>query len=413
VATISQKIFSRASGSTRTVEPGEIVEADVDYAMSHDGTSVLAIKAFKEMGSGMVWDPERIVIPFDHIVPANNETAATMQKEIRAWIREQGIVNFFDCGSGVCHQVFPEQGFALPGFLVVGADSHSCTYGALGAFGTGVGATDMAEIYSQGRLWFKVPETMGIKMIGRLRPFVSAKDIALMVIGDMGADGANYQAVEFTGPAIDDLSISGRMTLCNLGIEMGAKAAIVPPDEKTEAYLKGRARMEYTPVHSDPGSYDCEIEYDVSDLEPLVSVPFRVDNVKPVSDLEGREVDQVFIGTCTNGRLEDLEVAARILRGKTVKVRTLVIPASRQVLLEALKMGIIEDLAKAGAMIAPPGCGPCLGAHMGVLGEGEACVSTSNRNFPGRMGKGGLVFLASPATAAASALKGYIIPPDR
>ncbi len=413
MATISQKIFSRASGSARTVEPGEIVEADVDYAMSHDGTSVLAIKAFKEMGSGMVWDPERIVIPFDHIVPANNETAATMQKEIRAWIREQGIVNFFDCGSGVCHQVFPEQGFALPGLLVVGADSHSCTYGAFGAFGTGVGATDMAEIYSQGRLWFKVPETIGVKMTGRLRPFVSAKDIALMVIGNMGADGANYQAVEFTGPAIEDLSISGRMTLCNLGIEMGAKAAIVPPDEKTEAYLKGRARMEYTPVHSDPGSYDCEIEYDVSDLEPLVSVPFRVDKVKPVSDLEGREVDQVFIGTCTNGRLEDMEVAARILRGKTVKIRTLVIPASREVLLEALKIGIIEDLARAGAMIAPPGCGPCLGAHMGVLGESEVCVSTSNRNFPGRMGKDGLVFLASPATAAASALKGYITSPDR
>lgn len=413
MATISQKIFSRASGSARIVEPGEIVEADVDYAMSHDGTSVLAIKAFKEMGSETVWDPERIVIPFDHIVPANNETAATLQKEIRTWIREQRIINFFDCGSGVCHQVFPEQGFALPGILVVGADSHSCTYGAFGAFGTGVGATDMAEIYSQGRLWFKVPETIGVKMTGKLRPFVSAKDIALMVIGDMGADGANYQAVEFTGPAIEDLSISGRMTLCNLGIEMGAKAAIVPPDEKTKAYLKGRARMEYTPVHSDPGSYDCEIEYDVSDLEPLVSVPFRVDNVKPVSDLEGREVDQVFIGTCTNGRLEDLEVAARILRGKTVKIRTLVIPASRQVLLEALKMGIIEDLVKAGAMIAPPGCGPCLGAHMGVLGEGEACVSTSNRNFPGRMGKDGLVFLASPATAAASALKGYITPPDR
>lgn len=413
MATISQKIFSRASGSARTVEPGEIVEADVDYAMSHDGTSVLAIKAFKEMGSGMVWDPERIVIPFDHIVPANNETAATLQKEIRTWIMEQGIVNFFDCGSGICHQVFPEQGFALPGLLVVGADSHSCTYGAFGAFGTGVGATDMAEIYSQGRLWFKVPETIEVKMTGRLRPHVSAKDIALMVIGDMGADGANYQAVEFTGPVIEDLSISGRMTLCNLGIEMGAKAAIVPPDEKTKAYLNGRARRDYTPVHSDPGSYNCEIEYNVSDLEPMVSVPFRVDNVKPVSELEGREVDQVFIGTCTNGRLEDLEAAARILRGKTVKVRTLVIPASRQVLLEALKTGIIENLARAGAMIAPPGCGPCLGAHMGVIGEGEACVSTSNRNFPGRMGKDGLVFLASPATAAASALKGYITPPDR
>jgi methanogen homoaconitase large subunit len=413
VATISQKIFTRASGSARTVEPGEIVEAGVDYAMSHDGTSVLAIKSFREMGSKSVWDPKRIVVPFDHIVPANNETAATLQKEVRAWIREQGIANFFDCGSGVCHQVFPEQGFALPGLLVVGADSHSCTYGAFGAFGTGVGATDMAEIYSRGRLWFKVPKTIGVKITGKLRPNVSAKDLALMVIGDLGADGASYQAVEYVGPVVESLSISGRMTLCNLGIEMGAKAAIVPPDEKTDAFLKGRARAEYAPLRSDPGSYDCDLEYDVSGLEPLIAVPFRVDSVLPVSDLEGREIDQVFIGTCTNGRLEDLEAAAKILKGRKVKARTLVIPASREVLLEALRSGIIETLIDAGVMIGPPGCGPCLGAHMGVLGDGEACVSTSNRNFPGRMGKGGLVFLASPATAAATALKGYIAPPDR
>ncbi len=413
MATISQKIFTRASGSARTVEPGEIVEASVDYAMSHDGTSVLAIKSFRDMGSKSVWDPGRVVVPFDHIVPANNETAATLQKEVRDWIKEQGIVNFFDCGSGVCHQVFPEQGFALPGLLVVGADSHSCTYGAFGAFGTGVGATDMAEIYSRGRLWFKVPKTVGIKITGNLRPNVSAKDLALMVIGDLGADGANYQAVEYVGPVVEGLSISGRMTLCNLGIEMGAKAAIVPPDEKTDAFLRGRAKAEYTPVRSDPSSYDCELEYDVSELEPLIAVPFRVDNVKAVSDLEGREIDQVFIGTCTNGRLEDLEAAARILKGRKVKIRTLVIPASRDVLLDALKKGIIETLVEAGAMIGPLGCGPCLGAHMGVLGEGEACVSTSNRNFPGRMGKGGLVFLASPATAAATALKGYITSPDK
>lgn len=409
--TISQKIFTRASGSKRTAEPGEIVEASVDYAMSHDGTSVLAIKAFKEMESKMVWDPERIVIPFDHIVPANNETAATLQKEVRAWACEQGITNFYDCGCGVCHQVFPEQGFALPGLLVVGADSHSCTYGAFGAFGTGVGATDMAEIYSRGRLWFKVPKTLAIKVTGRLRPFVSAKDLALMVIGNLGADGATYRAVEYTGPVIEDLSISGRMTLCNLGVEMGAKTAIVPPDEKTAEYLRGRARQDYTPVHSDPGSYDQEIEYDVSELEPQVAVPYRVDNVRKVADLAGKEVDQVFIGTCTNGRLEDLRIAARILEGKRVKARTLVIPASREVLLDALRMGIIETLVRAGAIVAPPGCGPCLGAHMGVLGEGEVCISTSNRNFPGRMGKGGSVYLASPATAAASAAAGCITDP--
>ena len=410
--TISQKIFSRASGSARMVEPGEIVEAGVDYAMSHDGTSVLAIRAFKEMASERVWDPERIVIPFDHIVPANNETAAELQKDVRSWIREQNIANFFDSGCGVCHQVFPEQGFALPGLLLVGADSHSCTYGAFGAFGTGVGATDMAEIYSRGRLWFKVPETIAVHLSGSRRPNVSAKDIALMVIGQLGADGATYKAVEYIGPAAEALSISGRMTLCNLGVEMGAKAAIFPPDEKTEQFLAGRARQAYQPVYSDPGSYDVTIEYDISDLEPQVAVPFRVDNVRPVSEMAGLPVDQVFIGTCTNGRLEDLEAAARILKGQQVKARTLVIPASRQVLLEALQKGIIQILVETGAMIGPPGCGPCLGAHMGVLAEGEVCVSTSNRNFPGRMGKGGLVYLASPATAAASALQGCLAVPE-
>ena len=346
-----------------------------------------------------------------HIVPANNETAADLQREVRNGAREQNISHFFDCGTGVCHQVFPEQGFALPGTLLVGADSHSCTYGAFGAFGTGVGATDMAEIYSAGRLWFRVPETIGIKVEGRLAPFVSAKDIALQVIGDLGADGATYKAVEYIGPAIEGLSISGRMTLCNLGVEMGAKAAIVPPDEKTDEWLRGRARQPYTQVFSDPDSYQQQYDYDVTELEPQVAAPFRVDNVRPVSELAGLKIDQAFIGTCTNGRLEDLEAAARILKGKRVRARTLVIPASREVLLDALKKGIIQTLVEAGAMIGPPGCGPCLGAHMGVLAEGEVCVSTSNRNFPGRMGKGGLVYLASPATVAASALQGRLAVP--
>lgn len=411
MATISQKILSRASGYDGMAEPGEIVEAEIDYAMSHDGTSVLAIRSFREMGSEKVWDPDRVVVPYDHIVPANNETAADLQREVRNWAREQNISHFFDCGTGVCHQVFPEQGFALPGTLLVGADSHSCTYGAFGAFGTGVGATDMAEIYSAGRLWFRVPETIGIKVEGRLAPFVSAKDIALQVIGDLGADGATYKAVEYIGPAIEGLSISGRMTLCNLGVEMGAKAAIVPPDEKTDEWLRGRARQPYTQVFSDPDSYQQQYDYDIAELEPQVAAPFRVDNVRPVSELAGLKIDQAFIGTCTNGRLEDLEAAAGILKGKKVRARTLVIPASREVLLDALKKGIIQTLVEAGAMIGPPGCGPCLGAHMGVLAEGEVCVSTSNRNFPGRMGKGGLVYLASPATVAASALQGRLAVP--
>lgn len=411
--TISQKILTRASGSESIVEPGEIVEADVDYAMSHDGTSVLAIKAFQDMESERVWDPERIVIPFDHQIPANNDVAATLQKEVRDWARAMGISNFFDCGTGVCHQVFPEQGFAMPGKLIVGADSHSCTYGAFGAFATGVGATDMAEIYSRGRLWFKVPETIGIRVTGKLGPNVAAKDLALKIIGDLGADGATYKAIEYFGPTIEEMSISGRMTLCNMGVEMGAKATIVPPDEKTDAFLKGRAREEYSPVFSDPGSYDTVLEYDVSDLEPQVAFPCRVDNVRPVSELEGTRIDQVFIGTCTNGRLEDLEAAAKIIKGHKVAVRTLIIPASREILLKALRQGIIEILVEAGAMIGPPGCGPCLGAHMGVLGDGEVCLSTSNRNFPGRMGKGGSVYLASPATAAFGAIKGYITDPGK
>jgi methanogen homoaconitase large subunit len=411
LATISQKILSRASGYDGMAEPGEIVEAEIDYAMSHDGTSVLAIRSFREMGSEKVWDPDRVVVPYDHIVPANNETAADLQREVRNWAREQNISHFFDCGTGVCHQVFPEQGFALPGTLLVGADSHSCTYGAFGAFGTGVGATDMAEIYSAGRLWFRVPETIGVTVEGRLAPFVSAKDIALQVIGDLGADGATYKAVEYIGTAIEGLSISGRMTLCNLGVEMGAKAAIVPPDDKTDEWLRGRARQPYTQVFSDPDSYQQQYGYDIAELEPQVAAPFRVDNVRPVSELAGLKIDQAFIGTCTNGRLEDLEAAAGILKGKRVRARTLVIPASREVLLDALKRGIIQTLVEAGAMIGPPGCGPCLGAHMGVLAEGEVCVSTSNRNFPGRMGKGGLVYLASPATVAASALQGRLAVP--
>ncbi len=409
MATISEKIFSRASG--HRAEAGEIVEAEVDYAMSHDGTSVLAIKAFTEMGSERVWDPERIVVPFDHIVPANNSTAADLQRMVRSWARDQGIVHFFEGGRGICHQVFPEEGFALPGTLLVGADSHSCTYGAFGAFGTGVGATDMAEIYSRGRLWFKVPETIAVRISGRLGEMVLAKDLTLMLVGAIGADGATYRALEYLGETVESLSISGRMTLCNMGVEMGAKAAIVPADGTTEEYLRGRARGPYQPVRSDPGSYDAEMEFDVSDLSPQVAVPFRVDQVRPVGDLAGTEVDQVFIGTCTNGRLEDLEVAARILKGREVKARTLVIPASREVFLQALSSGVLEALVRAGAMIGTPGCGPCLGAHMGVISEGEVCLSTANRNFPGRMGKGGLVYLASPATAAASAISGEITDP--
>lgn len=408
--TISEKILSRASG--KTAAAGDFVIANIDYAMAHDGTSVLAVKAFKEMGAKKVWDPARIIIPFDHIAPANNETAAKLQQGIRQWVKEQGITNFFDVGDGICHQVLPEQGFAMPGKLIIGADSHSCTYGAFGAFATGVGATDMAEIFATGKLWLRVPQTIRITVEGRLGKGVSAKDMTLYIIKKLGADGANYRAVEYYGDAITSLSIPQRMTLCNMAIEMGAKAGIVPPDETTEKYLKGRAREKYTPVFADADAqYSDEFNFDVGDLEPQVSKPHEVDNVVSVGEVTGTPLDQVFIGSCTNGRYEDLEIVARILKGKKVRVRTIVLPASRDVLIKATESGIIATLLKAGAIVAPPGCGPCLGAHMGVICEGETCLSTSNRNFRGRMGAGGLIYLSSPETAAASALTGKIADP--
>ena len=408
--TISEKILSRASG--KPAKADDFVIANIDYAMAHDGTSVLAVKAFNEMGAKKVWNPKRIIIPFDHIAPANNETAAKLQQSIRKWLREQGITNFFDVGEGICHQLLPEHGFALPGKLIIGADSHSCTYGAFGAFATGVGATDMAEIFATGKLWLRVPRTIRITVEGKLTKGVSAKDLTLCIIKKVGTDGANYKAIEYYGETISGLSIPERMTLCNMSIEMGAKTGIVPPDEQTFGYLKGKAKEKYTPVYADEEAQYCEeYNFDVNDLEPLVAKPHEVDNVSSVSEVAGTPLDQIFIGSCTNGRYEDLEVVANILRGKKVKVRTIVLPASRSILIKATESGIIAALLKAGVIIAPPGCGPCLGAHMGVLCEGETCLSTSNRNFKGRMGAGGLIYLASPETAAASALRGEIADP--
>ncbi len=410
MSTISEKIFSRASG--KEAKANDFVTANIDYAMAHDGTSVLAVRSFREMGVEKVWNPERIVIPFDHISPANNETAAALQHDIRSWISEQGIPNFYEIGEGICHQVFPENGFALPGKLVVGADSHSCTYGAFGAFGTGVGATDMSEIFATGKLWFKVPESMKVTVNGKLGKRISAKDLTLNVIGTVGAAGATYRAVEFYGDTIESLSMSGRMTLSNMAIEMGAKTGIVPPDKTTFDFIKDRAVEEYEPVYSDENAtYIKEYNIDVTDLEPQIARPHEVDNVCGVSEVEGTKVDQVFIGTCTNGRLEDLEVAAEILKGEKVAVRTVIAPASRSVLIEAMRNGTAETLLQAGVALITPGCGPCLGAHMGVIGEGEVCISTANRNFKGRMGTGGFIYLASPATAAASALTGEISDP--
>lgn len=410
MSTISEKIFSRASGTR--AKANDFVIADVDYAMAHDGTSILAVRSFREMETEKVWNPDRIIIPFDHLTPANTDTTAALQKDIRGWLKEQGIKNFYDVGEGICHQLLPEKGFALPGKLIVGADSHSCTYGAFGAFGTGVGATDMAEIFSTGKLWFKVPESIRITAEGKLGKHVCAKDLTLNIIGTLGVAGATYKAAEFYGSTIESLSISSRMTLCNMAIEMGAKAGIVPPDKKTFDYLKGRTEEKYEPVYADEDAhYSQEYHFDADVLEPQVACPHNVDNVHGISELPPTKIDQAFIGTCTNGRLEDLEVAASILKGEKVAVRTLVIPASREVFLEAARKGIIETLLEAGATVGTPGCGPCLGGHMGVIAKDEVCISTANRNFKGRMGTGGFVYLASPATAAASALTGEITSP--
>jgi methanogen homoaconitase large subunit len=410
LGTISEEILGRAAG--KTASAGEFVISKVDYAMSHDGTSILAVKAFKEMGVEKVWDPERIVIPFDHLVPANNETTAQLQKELREWAAGQKISHLYDVGEGICHQVMAEKGFAMPGKLIVGADSHSCTYGAFGAFATGVGATDMAEIYASGKLWFRVPETIRVTVDGQIKAGVTAKDITLRIIKDIKTDGAAYKALEFYGSTISEMSIAGRMTLCNMAIETGAKAGIVPPDAKTKAYLEGRAVAPYVTVYAKDANY-CDDYHFSSNISPQVACPTDVDNVHDVETVEGRPIDQVLIGSCTNGRYEDLAQAAEILKGKKVKCRTLIIPASRSIMLEAVKGGLAGILLEAGATICNPGCGPCLGGHMGVLAPGEACMSTTNRNFKGRMGKGADVYLGSALTAAATALEGKIADPRR
>ena len=410
MGTISEEILGRAAG--KTASAGEFVIAKVDYAMSHDGTSILAVKAFKEMGVDKVWDPERIIIPFDHLVPANNETTAQLQKELREWALDQRISNLYDVGEGICHQVMAEKGFTMPGKLIVGADSHSCTYGAFGAFATGVGATDMAEIYASGKLWFRVPETIKVTVDGPLEAGVTAKDITLRIIKEIRTDGAAYKALEFYGSSIGEMSMAGRMTLCNMAIETGAKAGIVPPDAKTKVFLEGRARGQYGLVYAKDAVY-CDDYYLSANISPQVACPTDVDNVHDVEEVEGRHIDQVLIGSCTNGRYEDLAQAAEILKGKKVRCRTLVIPASRSVMLEAVKDGVAGILLEAGATICNPGCGPCLGGHMGVLAPGEACMSTTNRNFKGRMGKGADVYLGSPLTAAATAVEGKIADPRR
>ncbi|RLI17538.1 3-isopropylmalate dehydratase large subunit [Candidatus Bathyarchaeota archaeon] len=414
---ICEKILARASGK-KEVSPGEIVEAKVDMAMVNEITGPLAIEAFHEIGIEKVWDNQRIVMVLDHQIPADSVKSAELHKIMRKFAKEQGIQHFYDVGfGGVCHQVMVEKGHVRPGELIVGADSHTCTYGALGAFGTGIGSTEMAAVFATGRIWLKVPETIKISVTGTFQRFVTAKDLILNVIGQIGADGALYKAIEFNGSTIESLSISERMTLCNMAVEAGAKTGIINPDEKTILYVRNRTNEPFKPLTSDfDAEYEKTIEIDVSGLEPQIACPHSVDNVKSASEVEGTPINQAFIGSCTNGRIEDLRLAAEIIKGRKISngVRFLVTPASQEVYLQALREGLLETFVEAGACVCNPTCGACFGGHMGLLADGETCISSSNRNFIGRMGSPkAKIYLASPATVAASAIKGEITDPRR
>lgn len=412
--TMAEKIMAKASGKKET-KAGEIVIANIDVAMTHDLTGPLSVKSFNKIEVDKVWDPEKIVILFDHQVPADSLDAAQNHIMMREFVEKQGITNFYDVKEGVCHQVLPEKGHIVPGEVVVGTDSHTCTHGALGAFSTGIGSTDMAMVFATGKLWFKIPETIKFDIQGNLKDYVYAKDVILHIIGKIGADGATYKACEFAGETTKKMSVSERMVLCNMAIEMGGKTGLVEPDEKTVNYLKDRTNREYGILKTDLDAESLDtMQIYVDDLEPQIACPHNVDNVKSISEVEGTNIDQVFLGSCTNGRLEDLRTAAKIVKGNQIsdKVRMLVIPASREIYLQAMDEGLLRTFAESGALVCNPCCGPCLGGHIGLIGPGEVSLSTSNRNFQGRQGSPDAeVYLSSAAVAAASALKGVITHP--
>jgi len=412
--TFSEKILGKRAG--QEVKAGDIVVVSPDRILSHDNTAAI-INEFRKLGISQVRDPEKLVIVLDHVVPASSEKYAQNHKIIREFVREQRVRNFFDINHGICHQVLSEHGLAAPGTIVIGADSHTTTYGGFGAFSVGVGRSEVASVWATDELWLRVPETIKINLEGQLPPWVYAKDIILKIIGDQGADKANYQAVEFSGPGAKALSLASRMVLCNMAAEMGAKNAYFHPDEKVFDFFQELGISDYEVVTSDEDAqYSEVINLNLDKLEPQVACPHTVDNVRPVSEVEGLPFHQALIGTCTNGRLEDLEVAAQILRGKKVhsQVRVLIIPASQKELLKALEKGLIKIFNESGCVVINPGCGPCLGAHQGVLAPGEVALSTANRNFRGRMGsRDSFIYLASPATVAASAIEGRIKDPRK
>ena len=410
---MSEKILAKASKQEKS-EAGEIVMANIDVAMVHDLTGPLSIESFNKIGTKKVWDSSKIVIPFDHQIPADSIDAAENHILLRKFVRDQQIENFYDINEGVCHQILPELGHVVPGSVIVGADSHTCTHGALGAFATGIGSTDMAMVFSTGELWFKVPETIQFNIEGNLKENVYAKDVILNIIGQIGADGATYKACEFSGDTVANMTVSDRMVLCNMAIEMGGKTGLVEVDEKTLNYIKNRSNKPYEIFKTDSDASSLEtMPIDVSDLEPQIACPHNVDNVKPVSEVDA-EIDQVFLGSCTNGRISDMRDAAKILKGNKIAngVRMLVIPASKEVYTKALNEGLINIFVESGALVCNPCCGPCLGGHIGLIGPGEVSLSTSNRNFKGRQGSpDGEVYLSSAAVAAVSAIEGRIVSP--
>ena len=407
--TFAEKILSKKAG--RTVVPGEIVEVEPDVAMSHDNTAAIS-GIFRKIGVEKIARPDIHVVILDHAAPAPNEIIAANHKVVREFVAQQGIERFHDITTGICHQVMCEKGYVLPGMVAVGSDSHSCMYGAMGAFGTGIGRSEMAVVFATGRLWFRVPESIKVELTGTMPKGVTSKDLMLKIAKAIGTDGAIYKMLEFTGPLIGRLSIAQRMIFPNMSVEIGAKGGFVEPDDAMEAWLRERTDASWEVVRPDPDAeYEQTHAFDCTDLQPQVATPHDVDRAFDVSEVKGVKVDQLMLGTCCNGRLEDFEVTARILKGKKISpgVRFLALPASMNIYLEALKLGYIQTLIEAGVVVMNPGCGPCMGAHEGILAPGEVALTTSNRNFKGRMGcKEADIYLGSPATVAASALTGHI-----
>ena len=413
--TMTQKILARHAGLDSVV-PGQLIEAKVDMVLGNDITTPVAITEFEKAGFTQVFDKEKISIVLDHYTPCKDIKSAQLCMQARNFARKHEIVNFFDVGQmGVEHALLPEKGLCAPGEIIVGADSHTCTYGALGAFSTGIGSTDMAAAMATGTLWFKVPSAIKVTLKGKLQPHVSGKDVILHLIGTIGVDGALYQSLEFTGEGVSSLTMDDRFTIANMSIEAGGKNGIFPVDEKTMEYINGRVNRPCEAFEADPDAeYVSEVVIDLDALEPTVAMPHLPENTKVVSEVAGLHIDQVIIGSCTNGRIQDLRIAAAIMKDRKVaaNVRCVVIPATQDIMLQAMNEGLIEIFIKADAAVSTPTCGPCLGGHMGVMAQGERSVSTTNRNFVGRMGHTtSEIILASPAVAAASAIAGFVADP--